>query len=156
MSEYRFTTKDEQEQQRVETQRLEQERLAKEREEAAGRKQSELATWLETFPFIPEVTTICTELVKANGGSAPPVESWKGIPYTKGSYIWDVAVPGGRKFKVELVARDGLTQWFSAEDWPARADLHGNSYVQLENATLDPELLQEYLEKATGLPVRHR
>ena len=62
--------------------------------------------------------------------------------------------PDRSPFKIELVARDGLTQWFSAEDWPAHADRQGNSYLQQENATLDADLLEEYLQKATGLRVR--
>jgi hypothetical protein len=154
MTEYRFRTKDEQEQRKVEAERVAREKLAAEREVAAEKRQAEQAAWLETFTFIPEVRTICIELVKANGGSAEPVESWRGIPYTKGSYTWDVTVPDRSPFKIELVARDGLTQWFSAEDWPAHADLQGHSYLQLENATLDADLLEEYLEKATGLRVR--
>lgn len=154
MTEYRFTSKDEQEQQKVEAERVARETLAKEREEANQKREAEQATWLETFAFIPEVRTICTELIKANGGSAEPVESWKGVPYTKGSYTWSVKVPDRIPFKIELVARDGLTQWFSAEDWPAHADLQGNSYLQVENATLDADLLEKYLEKATGLRVR--
>jgi hypothetical protein len=154
VTEYRFTSKDEQEQQKVEAERVARETLAKEREEANQKREAEQATWLETFAFIPEVRTICTELIKANGGSAEPVESWKGVPYTKGSYTWSVKVPDRIPFKIELVARDGLTQWFSAEDWPAHADLQGNSYLQVENATLDADLLEKYLEKATGLRVR--
>jgi hypothetical protein len=154
MSQYRFTSKDEQEQKKVEAERVARETLAIEREEANQRRQAEQSAWLETFAFIPEVRTICTELVKANGGSAEPVESWKGVPYTKGSYTWAVTVPDHRPFKIELIARDGLTQWFSAEDWPAHADLLGHSYLHLENATLDADLLEEYLEKATGLRVQ--
>ena len=154
MTEYRFTSKDEQEQQKVEAERVAREALAKERDEASQKRQAEQAAWLETFAFIPEVRTICTELIKANGGSAEPVESWKGVPYTKGSYTWTVKVPDRSPFKIELMARDGLTQWFSVEDWPGHADLQGNSYLQLENATLDADLLEKYLEKATGLRVR--
>ena len=154
MTEYRFTSKDEQEQQKVEAERVAREALAKERDEASQKRQAEHTAWLETFAFIPEVRTICTELIKANGGSAEPVESWKGVPYTKGSYTWSVKVPDRSPFKIELVARDGLTQWFSVEDWPGHADLQGNSYLQLENATLDADLLEQYLEKATGLRVR--
>jgi hypothetical protein len=154
MSQYRFTSKDEQEQQKVEAERVAREALAKDREDANQKRQAEQTAWLETFAFIPEVRTICNELIKANGGSAEPVESWKGIPYTKGSYTWTVKVPDRSPFKIELIARDGLTQWFSAEDWPAHADLQGHSYLQLENATLDVDLLEEYLQKATGLRVR--
>jgi hypothetical protein len=154
MTEYRFTSKDEREQQKVEAERVAREKLAAEREEATQKRQAEQTAWLETFAFIPEVRTICTELVKANGGSAEPVESWKGVPYTKGSYTWAVTVPDRSPFKIELIARDGLTQWFSAEDWPAHADLQGNSYLHLENATLDVDLLEEYLGKATGLRVQ--
>jgi hypothetical protein len=154
MTEYRFTSKAEQEQQKVEAERVARERLATERDQANQKRQAEQTAWLETFAFIPEVRMICSELIKANGGSAEPLESWKGVPYTKGSYTWAVTVPDRSPFKIELMARDGLTQWFSAEDWPAHADLQGNSYLQLENATLDADLLEEYLEKATGLRVR--
>src|SRR3981081_3122026 len=110
MTEYRFTSKDEREQQKVEAERVAREKLAAEREEATQKRQAEQTAWLEALDFIPEGAPTWTGRITARGGSAGPVESWKGVPYTKGSYPWAVTLPDRSPFKIELIARDGLTQ----------------------------------------------